>query len=76
MSLGCDGGESPLVSAITWHVLRLEKRAVWLVSLLLLNLTVMFKMPMHGWHVKSRVGLGRVETSVKISFSLPSSCLA
>ncbi|KAH7235179.1 hypothetical protein B0J15DRAFT_149178 [Fusarium solani] len=34
------------------------------------------KMPMHGWHVKSRVGLGRVETSVKISFSLPSNCLA
>ena len=54
------------------------ERAVWLVSLLLLllNLTVMFKMPMHGWHVKSRVGLGRVETSVQISFSLPSNCLA
>lgn len=40
MSLGCDGGGKALVSAITWHVLRLEKRAVWLVSLLLLKLTV------------------------------------
>lgn len=56
MSLGCDGGERPLVSAIAWHVLRLEKRAVWLVSLLLLNLTVMFSrcpcmdgMSNHGW---------------------------
>lgn len=57
--LGCNERQRSLVSAIAWHVSRLEKRAVWLVSLLLLlNFDRdVLKMPMHqGWHVKSRVG--------------------